>query len=71
MYVDLVEKGEQSSVTVRAEVYRLADAFPKLSLSLDRQFWVCGDRQLPVTDARFALLYELAREANELRHSLA
>lgn len=69
--VDLVKNGEQSSVTVRTEVYRLADAFTRLKLSPDRQLWICDDEQLPVTDARFALLYELAKEANELRHSLA
>ena len=68
--VDLVKKGEQSSVTVRAEVYHLTEAFPKLKLSPDNQLWVCNDVRLPVVDARFVLLYELAKEANELQKSL-
>lgn len=40
-------------------------------LLLENQSRQLNRLELPVTDARFAILYEFAREASELRYNLA
>lgn len=51
-----------------ADVYHLADIYPRLSVSDDYRFWLSkgeeGEDELPieVIDPRFALLYNLAKE---------
>lgn len=63
----LLMNGECADVSVHSEVYMLAEAFPRLEVSSDKQFWLFGDSKLPILDARFAMLYELAKEAADLK----
>ena len=50
------------------EVFRLADAFHHLTTSQEFGFWLVDGKPIAeVKEARFAFLYELARERHSLR----
>lgn len=51
--------------SVDVDVYSLKEIFSQLRVSDDGENWILGEKSLPVYDARFAVLYELARELNQ------
>lgn len=53
--------------SVIAEVYNLSDAFEHLTISEDYKYWIIDGRQkIDIEDPRFALLYELTKEIENL-----
>lgn len=54
------------SAVMEAEVYRLEKLFPLLKVSEDGSAWVGDGWSEKILDARFALIYELARKVQEI-----
>lgn len=52
---------------VSVEVHPLKEVFSELKVSQDGENWVMGDKTYPILDERFAVLYLLAKEVNELK----